>query len=341
MAEEFINQELFIYRKGTKYYRIINGVVQIIRIINIKNQNAFVCMRDEFYKGQKSIRPEITFTLNREDLAGYNLLLPAGQICLTNVKTTDGIPDVLLVAAKIETDSAAVANTAASVKFGDIFAICRQVVVDIFAYMAAANSKYTYVGLSISRKTCPANIIFENIFANCVPDDKGQFINIYQQDNIDQILGFFKTSTSDEILMKNTQLIKDCIGVEKSVEDLVKNNEFIHDIQAMFDIIPMNNVTIKYEDNMYILSDVDLSRMEYVIKCRMKDIVIMEYTHFISEEELSEDYAHIKIVDSTGKLYIVQYTPVPGFAENLYPESVRDGMSILLDKYNQPNKIYD
>ena len=339
MADQIVNEELFIYRKGTKYYRIVNGNVQIIRIVNIKNQNAFVCMKDEFYKGLKSIRPEITFILNRDDLAGYNLLLPAGQVCLANVKTADDIQDVMLATAKIETDTTAVANTASSIRFDDIFAICRQVIVDIFAYMAAPDDKNSYVGISISRKTCPSNVPFENMFANCVPiGGKGQFVNIYQQDNIDQILGLFKTASSDQILSKNCELIKDCIGVEKSVEDLVKNNEFIHDIQSMFDIIPMNNVTIKYEDNMYVLSDVDLYRMEYVIKCRMKDIVIMEYTHFVSEEQLSEDYAHLKMIDSTGKLYIVQYTPVSGFAEDLYPESVRDGMDTLLDKYKKPGK---
>lgn len=341
MADEIINEELFIYRKGTKYYRILNGNVQIIRIVNIKNQNSYVCMLDEFYKGKDDINPKLTFTLTREDLAGYRLLLPNGQVCLTNVKTKDDILDVLLVVTKIDSNSSAVANTAASIKFGDIFAICRQVIVDIFAYATATDNKNSYVGISISRKTCPANIPFEALYKDCVPiDGKGQFVNIYQQDSIDQILGLFKTAASDKILKENYEKVTNCIGVEKSVEDLVKNNEFIYDIQSMFDIIPMNNVTIKYEDNMYVLSDVDSYRIEYVIKCRMKDIVIMEYTHFISEEELSEDYAHIKITDSTGKLYIIQYTPVPGFAEELYPESVRNGMSILLDKYKS-NKIYD
>ena len=335
-AESTINEieESFIYRRGTKYYQVTNNSVKIIRIVNIKNINSIVCVLDEFYHGAESIKPENTFTLTPDELSkNYKLLLPAGQICLVDVKSNMyNVFDVLLAATKIET-TPAVSN---NVKFGDIEVICRQAILDFFGLVINPNEQ-TF-GISVSRKTCPSNIRFNDLYTDCEPIDKGQFINIYQQDTIDQILGLLKTTKSDQILKNIYDEFNDeekrPKGVVKSLSELVKTNAFINDIQSMFDIIPMPDVTIKYEDNNYILKDVDAYRIEYAIKCQMKDILIMEYNHFIEEDSLSEDYKHIKICDSTNTVYIIQFTPVAGFAEELYPDSVKEDMRTLLNKYN-------
>ena len=332
-----INEELFIFRKGTKYYKIENDDVHIIRIVNVKNSDTVVCMNDDLYTGKNDIKNDITFTMSTEDLKNnYRLLLPHGQLCMTKVTTQDNIQDVLIAVTKIETTAAV--NTAASINFGDVYIICRQVAADIFAM--AMNPNKQCFGICISRDTCPANINFDGIYSNCIPEkNSGQFINFYKQDSIDQILGLLKTKNIDDMLSTNYNKLKSfdptIEGLEQTVEGLVKNNGLIYDIYKMFDIIPIQNVTIKYDNNSYILSDDDLSRIEYVIKCRISDILIVELNHFISEENLSEDYACIRICDSSGKIYLVQYTPVSGFAEELYPEEVKNGMANLLNKYQK------
>lgn len=331
--EDISIEDTFIYRKGTKYYKINNGVVTIIRIVNIKNINTLVCMLDNFYHGSDSIKTGKTFTLSPDDIKrDYKLLLPHGQICMVNVKSShDNVFDVLLAATKIEAKSA----TAAGISFGEVFAICRQSIMDFFGMMINAN-EWTY-GISVSRNTCPQNIRFDDIYKDCEPVDRGQFINIYQQDNIDQILGLFKTTKSDAILSNIYNSVKASNGrlngLVKTVEALVKENGFIGDIQSMFNIRWMPNITINFEDNIYVLKDVDVYQIEYAIKSRIKDILVMEYNHFIDEESLSEDYQHIKICDSTGKIYIIQFIPIPGFDESLYPDSVKEGLGVLLDKY--------
>lgn len=326
--------DMFIYRRGTKYYKIENGTATIIRIVNIKNSNTVVCILDELYDGKKSITPENTFKLTIDELKkNYKLLLPNGQICMVNVKSNRyNIFDTILVSAKIE----AVSATAADIKFGEVYAMCRQAIIDIFS--SIINPNEAVFGASISRKTCPSNIVFEGLYSDCELLDDGQFINIYQQDTIDQILGLLKTTSSDTILTNNYNGFKDDErpkGVVKDVESLVKTNAFINDIQSMYDIIPMPDVTINLEDNIYILKDVDLYRIEYAIKCRMKDVLIVEYNHFISEEDISPDYQHIKICDSNNKVYIIQFTSVAGFAEELYPDSVKADMTTLIDKYKR------
>lgn len=336
--EVMMNDEL-MFRKGTKYYRIKDDVVQIIRIVNFKNMENVVCILDEFYHDKSDINPDKTFTISRDTLVkDYRALLPNGQLCMTNIRTgpdQNSISDVLIVATKIDQGISSVGKTIA---FGKIFVMCRQIIMDLFS--AVMNPDNYCYGMSISRKTCPSNIDFDSLYSGYDPIDgsKPQFINIYQQDTINQILGLLKTNASDKILLDNYNRLKEQLpgatGIEKSVEDLVKNNGLIFDIYDMFDIIPIQNVTINYIDNNYVLSDGDLYRIEYVIKCRMKDILIVELNHFVSEEDLSEDYAHIKICDSSGKIYLIQYTPEPGFNEALYPEFVRNGME-LLDKYKK------
>lgn len=325
-------EDTFIYRKGTKYYKINNGVVTIIRIVNIKNINTLVCMLDNFYHGADSIKNNKTFTMTPEELKkDYKLLLPHGQICMVNVKSThDDVHDVLLAATKIEATSA----TAAGINFGEVYTICRQCIVDFFGLVINANEQC--FGITVSRKTCPHAIRFDDLYKDCEPIERGQFINIYQQDDIDQIMGLFKTTKANSLLSNLYNSFDDKSrpkGIVKTVEALVKENGFINDIMSMFDIIPMPNVTINYENNIYVLKDIDIYQIEYALKCRIKDILVMEYSHFIAEEDLSEDYKHIKICDSTGKVYIIQFTPIPGFAEDLYPDSVKEGMGILLDKY--------
>lgn len=337
---EDFNEDMFVFRKGTKYYRIDNNDnVSIIRIVNIKNSSTFVCMMDEDYTKGSDINPskhsEKLFTLSADELKNdYRLLLPHAQLCLTNVTTTDGIQDVLIAITKIEATTSL--PSASSVNFGGVHIICRQAIADVFAMITHPDK--TVYGLCISRDTCPSNINFDTLYANCIPNKRGgQFINFYQQDNIDQILGLLKKGPSDAILADNYKKIKSfdptVEGLADSLEVLVKSNGLIFDIFKMFGIVPINNVTIKYDGNKYILNDDELDRLEYVIKCRMTDVLIVELNHFVSEEGLSEDYAHFKICDSSGKIYLIQYTPVSGFTEELYPPEVRDGMVNLLNKY--------
>ena len=330
------DETLFIYRKGSKYYKITDGTVQIIRIINIKNVNTYVCMLDELYTSKDDIIPENTFTIDQKELSeNYRLLLPNAQLCLTTI-LDNGVPDVLIAINKIDTNLDAVESTASYINFGDVNIICRQCIYDVFALLRQTAS--SCFGISVSRKSCPANIRFEDFYKNCVPTGKPQFINFYKQDNISQILGLLKTTKADEVLsdiyrrMEPDFTTKNIVGIVKSLEELVVTNGLMYDINSMFDIIPMPNVTVKYQDNMYVLDKSDESKVEYAIKCRMKDIIIMELNHFVSENDISEDYAYIKIRDSSDRTFIIQYEAVPGFAEELYPDDAKNGMAGLLDK---------
>ena len=346
MAET--NQDVFAFRRGTKYYRIIENEAEILRIVNIKNNDSVICMKDEDYHGKIEL-PKIINITKAELYKNYRILLPNGQLCITGITTSNKEPDVMIAGTKIDTNTGAINGTASSVYFGDVFLICRQMVYDVFSLIMDRSNhidKPCY-GLSISRKTCPANIEFDSMYKDCIPVGRPQFINIYQQDNIDQILGLIKTKDFDATLaslynqVKNNlskdgkEIDKDILGFEPSLEKLVKNNGLMYDIQSMFDIIPINNIKIKYHDNKFVLSTEELQKLEYVIKSRMSEIMIVKLSHFVSESDLSPDYSYVKICDSSGTVYLIQYTPVSGFAEELYPEEVRNDVINLLSKYNK------
>lgn len=329
-------EDSFIFRKGTKYYKFLgDGTADIIRIVNIKSRGDYVCMHDEDYTGE--IDHSKTFIVSQDKLREeYRLLLPNGQICLLNVQTSEGASDVMLVAIKINSDDNS-AVTAAQVEFSDVHVVCRQVIPDVFEMMIRQSEVECY-GISVSIDTCPANIPFQSFYNDCKPAGKGQFVNIYQQDNMDQILGLFKLAKSDEILKwyydqyNDPKNVGKAAGVERCVEDLVKHNGFMYDIQNMFGIMPMPGITIKYTDNMYVLNDQDISKLEYAIKRRMSDILIVPCNHFVAESKLSKDYSYVKISDSAGAIYIIQYKPLSGFDESLYPDECKDGFPKLSSK---------
>lgn len=344
-TEEMLDQDVFVYRRGTKYYKIQDGKVSIIRIINVKNMNKFICMNDEDYNGDPNHGEK--FSLTKDQIMNeYRLLLPNSQLCLVLVTAENGVPDVLIALNQIDVNTAAVSYTASSVVFGDVEIICRQNIIDFFALIANPKGVKSAYGISISRKTCPANIKFDMMYKNCVPTDKAQFINLYQQDGIDQILGILRTTKADMLLRsiydqasaalpEGSTMGVDLVGVEKTLKELVISNGLIYDFRQMFNIISMPNVTIKYCDNILVLDEDDERKVEYAIKCRMTDIKIVELNHFVSESDLPEGYAYAKICDSTGKLYLIQYSQEPGFAEELYPEEVRNGMVGLLNKFKK------
>jgi hypothetical protein len=312
----------FIRQVGTKYYRICDdGSVRIVRIVANKNTQEVVVTGELL---------DDRFTIKLEDLQKkYKPLLPNGMITMFNATTNDKHRDVIIFASKTNTTGNAIEL--------EPYVMCRQLILDIFAHITYSDTPC--YGISVSKKSCPANVDFEKLMVSNADDVYNQqAVSIYYQDDLATILKLLKTTKSDEILKENydrmvTNSDSKVAGVVSTTRELIETNGFFFDVLSMFNILPLPGVTIHYQDNSYVLYDTDLYRIEYAIKSRVSNVKIIEYSHYISEDELPETYSHIKFCDSTSKIYIMQYVPEQGFNPDLYPEDVRDGMVPLLNKY--------
>lgn len=324
--------EKFKRRIGTKYYRFTStGDIEIIRIIRNKNVNTIIAVNDETYTGK--IKPEDYITLTPQDLEKYRMLLPHAQMVACPVKTSDAsnaVEDVLFLVSKC-------IDRNEGIEFMAPDLVCRQIITDMYAIIGGHDD---CLGLSATRKACPVNVDFDRLWKTCVPikDAKHtQFVSVYQTDTFDQLLGLLNTSTYDEMLKYYSDIVYKGMGIKgvcSSVRELMEVNGFYYDFLSIFDIMPMPKVIIKKIDNNFILYDMDLYRIEWAIKTKMSDVLITEFNYFVSDEKLQESsYSYIKIADSTGKIYVIQYSPVEGFQPDLYPESVRDGLPEQLSKY--------
>lgn len=324
----------FPTRVGTKYYRVKeDNKVEIIRIIKHKNVNTVSVIDDDLYTGGEAAKHH---SISIDQLMrDYKMLLPHGQIAVTNVVTESGAKDVLVIANKIN-QAADIAN---EFTFSDIQVVCRQLLLDFFAQMTEKSGDKV-LGLSTSRESCPANINFNMLYSDCKPiPGESQFISIYQQDTIEQILGLISTKSANAILSthfnESLSWPERVIGLTSSLRELLCSNGFIHDIRTMFGITCVNNIDVKIDavNNKYVLYDTEVYRLEYVFKCRMSEMLVIPYDHFIDESKLPDSYSYAKICDDNNRVWIVQYVPVEGFDPSLYPEEVKDGLIPLLPKY--------
>lgn len=322
----------FATRPGNKYYRVLDdGTVDVVRIIRHKNVETLVCVDDNEYDGVSRHR---YYTVKKEELLSkYRLLLPHGQVVLMNCKSDMGVRDVVVVATRI--DSASDINDQNTITFGQIEVVCRQWLVDFLAHITEHSGK-TVMGLSINRASCPTNVNFDNLTSDCkIINDQAQFISIYRQDTLDQILGLLRTIPSDEILSTYYTTYNDpnvrntIVGLCPNTKALMEKNGFLTDIRMMFGIAPVR-IKVKYDENSnsYILSNTEVAQLEYTLKATMSDILIFPDDIYLDEDKLSKDYTHTRICDETGKLYVVQYTATSEFNPELYPKEVLEDISM-------------
>lgn len=326
----------FASRVGTKYYRIVDDKVEIYRILRHRNMDTVVLVDDNEFTADPVKASQNVINIKVEDLIhDYRMILPNGQLVMMIVTTESGMLDVCLLANKVETSKDMEEN---AIQFGDICLICRQFLLDFFATIT---SDKKVVGVSVTRDNCPSNISFDLLISGCEPVDKqSQMISIYAQDSLDAILCLLKTKAADRVLENNfNESLKSpekVLGVVDSVRSLMTTNSFIQDLWSIFGITPINNIKVKFdeENNSFVLTNFEVHRIEYALKQRMSDILILRYDHFIDEDKLAAPYSYAKIRDDNGKFYIIQFMAEEGFDPSLYPEEVQDG---LIDPTN--NKI--
>jgi len=224
----------------------------------------------------------------------YRYLRPDGVMGLSIVDNGQ-CPDVIVMLAK------------AGEKLPCV--VCRQMIYDFFTNNTNKNPTVQYVGVSVSRKTCPANFDFD-LTLSCNGITSGQSIVVYLDDSLDQILKFFNTHKADAVLRNlassepyvNGKL---AMGYCATVSDLLKSNNFMYDYRQAFDIM---EIPFKVDEDSEGLSLENIIALEQELKVNIMETYLIRYTREIDLRTINRDYVLVASAqEDYEKVYIVGY----------------------------------
>ena len=307
---------------GSKFYRFVEGEtdfskLEMLRLVRIKNTNTYVLEDSEGHKIKMSV----------DDLRNnYTKLAPDGVISMSEVTLENNIKDVVITlhrAKEIED------------KDSTPFILCRQCIYDFFSNQIIVNNdNIRYVGMSISKETCPAELNL-NECSICNSIIRSQLIDIYMDDKFDDFYRLLDTKSADIILEDNFKHAPpEIFGWEPNVKELLLSTRFMYDFLRAFNIYPLNFEIIINEKDHTLPRD-QIMQMEDIIKKQILKLLVVRYAKDIDLSDINGNY--ILVSDILQNLYIIKYED-GGYLnrpyENMKDHRDRDAMiNIIKNRY--------
>ena len=298
------------YKKflGYKFFKDLgDNKFEIIRVIRVYDNSSF---KVKFEDGS-------TKTINAEWLAQYTPLEP-NNVATFNIVLTGMTFDVIVCIYKLF-----------EIKINEAAAqpeiICRQGARDFFYDLCCKGDPETenhYVGISVSRATCPANLDFLDLLGcDMVVDTK--MVHFYREDTIKDVLDCIPQMEFNKVLEKlyteHIESLKEFNpflkdrdehdGWCKSLEKLLMINNIDADINAM------QNITgVDFELGKHLIQDNDIYKLDhpaliffnYTFKVNAVDTRVIEYDNSVNLADFNNsNYTMIR--DKKNKLFIIVY----------------------------------
>lgn len=280
-------------RKGTKYFKYDkDGVVKLIRINRQKDKEYSVKLENG--KFERVTAEE----LNKD----YIMLRPDGVITFTIVAMPNNGKDVIVSLHRI--------NDVARDNAAYPYAVCRQNVTDIFTNPITKQYDHgtlQYIGVSVSIDTCPIDIDF-TVLTGCESVIGMEMIDVYKDDTLKDIISLINRKKYDQPLLEMYNLVTDPLirGQCSSIEELLKQNNFMYDFYNAFDIsilpivINIDNIETDANNRRAIAN-----LIEPIISCCIDDIYVVRYAKDIDFSKIKRKY--ILAIDLSDKLYVIGY----------------------------------
>lgn len=305
--------------KNTRFYKWVDDKIVEVRVMGFANENFAKCIvtKGPVKELGKNIKVPIK-TLQEE----YTKLTPDGTIIFSVVKINSLLKDVMTTVLTRE-------DMDLGINIPRV--VCRQCVLDLFAKQFTPNHA-DWVGLSISKETCPADLEFENFLA-CESIESSIVCSYYIGDNLDTILSMFNHSMFDNTLHNifvahcnalahgNKSfaefLIKkgEANGYVQTLNELLKLNNFEYDLYRAFNIIPTDLDPVEFSADA--LSKHAEAVLSDFLRARITKSLVLKYDKDIDLEAISRKYCLAS--DKDGTVYVVAYV-----TEGTYSINVED-----------------
>lgn len=292
---------------GTRYYNWADdNSINEVKVIKLLGENKCRC---KYTVGPKT--GDIIDLNNSDILDNYTMLTPDGYITF-NIATMGGtdLRDVIVFITK----NSDLLN-------GDTvpYCVCRQSVNDLFTFTAGEQKQY--FGISVSKDSCPADVEFTNYLA-CNGVEEYVAVSIYIGDKLDEILSLFKHKDFDNVLynlfdsrckyvssnikyIANKNMQKRYLdGYCKTLNDLLKINNFEYDFYRAFNIIPIKESLKDNNNEECPTSVVDFLRV--VLRRDIDKSIVIPYDKSIDLSKIERKYT--LVADINRDVYIIAYT---------------------------------
>lgn len=334
--------------KNTRYYKWIGAeTIEEVRIIKIQNSDIVSIV---FTKGPRFGQKE---KMQCKDLLNnYTKLKPDGFLTFNIVSLKDTLKDVIVTVTR-ESD----------VTMGKTipYAVCRQCVVDLFAKQLSPDN-VDYAGISISQDTCPADVDFSNYFA-CDRILSSEVVAFYIGDKVTNILHILKDKDEYDSILDNLHLDhckylagnnkfitesyrrkKEIDGYCKTLDDLLRINNFEYDLETAFGVIPLDLEYLKEDgtgivvmdpvSNSATLSTLGKEILSSVLLVQIDKSLVLKFDKDIDLDAIKRKYC--LITDKNYNVYLVAYTISGKYHPDI--ESVEDEENIKKLMKNIPTE---
>jgi len=273
--------------KWDKFYRIKeDDSIEFLRLIRVKNEDCFVMLNSDKEK----------IKLTADQLSKYVKLRPDGYINYSIVYLDAGIRDVIVSMFR-----------RVDIEDGDVipYCICRQNIFDLFTNNFVKDNKTQFVGCSVSKDTCPADIDYKMIMG-CNSIIENINISMYVDDTLDDLLEPITLLNFNDILFKNYIKNKDSHihGYCKSLKELLYMNNFMYDVLKAFNIIKVPFTVLVYPDSNE-LHEQHRKLLENYFKVEMFKTFVVPFTKEIDLKKIERD--HVIISDNNDNIFIILY----------------------------------
>lgn len=330
---------------GEQYYKILNDTeADLIRVVRVINADKVKVLNGNSELVEMNVK---------DILDNYTLITPDGLLTITAAtigKDSNGLTNndvIICVYRTIETDK------------GDYtpYIICRQNINDFFYNYISQSEEHFMVGVSVRKDNLPENIAIESVTAcDGISDSLG--INIYMEDTVDSILGLIKPNK----MKVYNRILEDCYdrhtkaipcnptdvllgrpvdGYCRTVEELLKVNNFQTDLDSAFNIISVDTVLskdiIKVDDEFgphYELPAWINNQLGKVFNKNIINTIVIQYSREIDIAEFSGNNI-VLLRDNENLLYIVNYISAGEFREyDLEVLSARTALDDIKDIFS-------
>lgn len=274
---------------GTRFYRFIDGELEQIRIRAIHPKKGTIKYSIE---GSDDLKP-ISYEFLCEN---YKKLKPDAAMILSIVRI--GVSKDVIVALSKDASQ--------------VYAICRQSILDVFSNIVNTTENELFVGVSISRDTCPPNIDFDAI-TQCDEVVYSMPVSLYIDDTLDSIMKLLDANSKkrfsiamEECATKMQEIYPafKLHGLTHSVGELLEIHNFMYDFRRLFNIIE-----IPYEigdDNE--LDTRNTIFLEKELNITIDKTYVVPYSKEIDFAKIRRDYILISsIEEGFRKVYVCAY----------------------------------
>ena len=310
---------------NTRFYKYVDDNVIELKIVKFYNAEKCKCRVTKGPDAGLEINIPVK-TLQDE----YTMLSNDGIVIFNTVKINDTLDDVMVTVFKTE-------DTIKGINIPNV--VCRQCVLDLFAKQFTPNHA-DYVGLSISKETCPADVQFENFLA-CESIKQSIVLSYYIGETLNEILSMFKhdvfdstlhclfTSHCDSFLKTNPAMADyfrrkgEANGYVQTLNELLKLNNFEYDLYRTFDIIPTTLDKENFSDG--VLSKHAEEILSEVLRTKIYKSLVIKYDKDIDLEAIDKKYCLVS--DKDGTVYVVAY-----FVNGTYYSELNDDNEQNIEK---------